>query len=71
MDVQLPLSDIEQRVVRRALNLLRAKSRKQMERDKERGWTPDPDRIDIHAATIETIERLCDRLNTMNPRESS
>ena len=68
MTITLPLSEIEEVVVRRSLNALREKSQYQFERNQRVGWKPDPGKVDIHAATLETIDGLFDRINTLNPR---
>ena len=68
MAITLPLSETEEMVVRRSLNALRGKSQLQMERNERVGWKPEPGRLDIHAATIETIDGLFDRINELNPR---
>jgi len=68
MTITLPLSEVEQMVVRRALNLLWKESDYQMERNARIGWKPAPGKVDIHEATLGTIDGLFDRLNTLNPR---
>jgi len=68
MPITLPLSEIEEVVVRRALNLLWKQSDYQAARNERVGWTPAPGKVDIHAATCETIDGLFDRINTLNPR---
>lgn len=71
MPIMLPLSENEERVVRRALNGLWHDSHHQCDRNRRVGWKPAPGKIDIHKATIETIEGLFDRINELNPRNES
>lgn len=68
MTIMLPLSDNEERVVRRALNGLWHNSQYQSERNDRVGWKPEPGKIDIHKATMDTIDDLFERINELNPR---
>lgn len=68
MPIVLSLSDNEERVVRRALNGLWHNSNRQADKNRRKGWKPAPGRIDIHEATMDTIDALFDRINELNPR---
>jgi hypothetical protein len=68
MTILLPLSDNEERVVRRALNGLWHNSNRQADKNRRKGWKPAPGRIDIHEATMDTLDAIFARLNELNPR---
>lgn len=68
MPIVLSLSDNEERVVRRALNGLWQNSSRQHEKNRIKGWKPAPGKIDVHEATMDTIDGLFSRINELNPR---
>ena len=67
--MNLELNDVETRVVLRALGRLAGETRKAMKKNEERGWKPEPGRIDVGVALIGTIENIRKRLPYPGPAD--
>lgn len=66
--ILLPLTDVERRVIHRALNALYSRSQKQIARDQKTGWKPEEGKIDVHKASMETIDALHERMAELSKR---
>jgi hypothetical protein len=58
----LHLSYWDQVVLRRLLFSKQNRCEKEIEKNRERGWEPEPGRIDISSATLKVVNSLLERL---------
>lgn len=59
---RLDLTLFEAKVLRRALKRLRSEVRRDMQRNRDAGWTPEPGRRDVAQMSLDAMTGLLSRL---------